>query len=83
MNNTKENLQKEILCLNHRIKQMRKEKLQTDIANIIYNRLLIQKAVLLKKLERTEKSKFLNFIFKNIRKIQGKKLICDTFSFKG
>lgn len=79
MTNTKENLRKEMLCVANRIKQMRKEDLQSETANIIYNRLLIKKAVLAKQLKQMETPKIFNFIFKKIRRIKGQQLICDTF----
>ena len=79
MNETKEQLVKSIKLAKHRLKQFSEEKLTSEAANIVFNRLLIEKAVMVKKLEDANESKFKNFVKKLVRKTKGTTLICDRF----
>ena len=79
MNETKEQLEKSIRLANYRLKQFSKDILTTQSANIAYNRLLIEKAVMVKELETLEENKFEQFWKKIFRKVTRKKLICDYF----
>ena len=79
MNETKEQLEKSIQLAKYKLKQFSKEMLETESANIVYNRLLIEKAVMLKELESLEENKFELFWKRLFRKISRKKLICDYF----
>ncbi len=79
MNETQEQLEKSIRLTKHRLKQFTAEKLVSDEANIAFNRLLIEKAVLVKKLHDIKVNPIKAFIAKFIRKTTGKTLICDRF----
>lgn len=79
MHDTKEKLEKSIKLAKYRLKQFNVDVLTTDVGNIAYNRLLIEKAVMVDKLEKINQSKLKNFVGKIYRKVSGKKLICDSF----
>ena len=79
MNEVKEQLEKSIKFAKYRLKQFTKDKLTTDAANIAYNKLLIEKAILVEKLNQLNENKSQKFVGKVFRKITGKKLICDNF----
>ena len=79
MNETKEQLEKSIRFAKYRLKQFSKEMLTSESANMAYNRLLIEKAVMVKELETINESKFEQFWKKLFRKATGKKLISDYF----
>jgi len=53
--------------------------LSSESANIAYNKLLIEKAVMVKELETLEENKFKKFWQKLLRKATNKKLISDYF----
>ena len=79
MKNTKEELEKSISFLQHRLKKFTDEELSTEAGNEAYNKLLIKKAVMVKELQNSNGNKFKNFVKKLQRKVSGKKLICDNF----
>ena len=79
MNETQEQLEKSIKLANHRLKQFSEEKLTSEAANIVFNKLLIEKAVMVKKLENLHENKLKSFVKKVIRKVTKKTLICDRF----
>jgi len=79
MNETKEQLEKSIRLAKYRLKQFSKDVLTSESANVAYNRLLIEKAVMVKELETLEENKFEQFWKKIFRKVTRKKLICDYF----
>ena len=79
MNEIKEQLEKSIKFAKYRLKQFTNDKLTTDAANIAFNKLLIEKAILVKRLNEINENKPKKFINKVFRKITGKKLICDNF----
>ena len=61
MNETKEQLEKSIRYAKYRLKQFSEEMLSSESANIAYNKLLIEKAVMVKELETLEENKFKKF----------------------
>ena len=79
MNETKEQLEKSIKFAKYRLKQFSKEMLSVESANVAYNRLLVEKAVMVKELENLNQSKLEKFWQKFWRKATGKKLISDHF----
>ena len=79
MDDTKEKLEKSIKLAKYRLKQFNKDFLATDSGNIAYNRLLIEKAIMVEKLKGSNQNKLTSFAKKICRKITGKKLICDSF----
>ncbi len=79
MNEVKEQLEKSIKFAKYRLKQFTKDKLTTDAANVAFNKLLIEKAILVRSLKELNENKPKKFINKVFRKISGKKLICDNF----
>ena len=79
MNETKEQLEKSIKLAKYRLKQFSAEKLTSESANVVFNRLLIEKAVMTKELENLKIGNSQSFIKKLIRKITKKTLICDRF----
>ena len=79
MNESKEQLEKSIKFAKYRLKQFSDEMLLTESANVAYNKLLIEKAVMVKQLETIEENKFAQFWKKFFRKMTGKKLISDYF----
>ena len=79
MNETQEQLVKSIKLAKHRLKQFSEEKLTSEAANTVFNKLLIEKAVMVKELEDSKSNKFKNFIGKLIRKVKHETLICDRF----
>ena len=79
MNETKEQLEKSIRLAKYRLKQFSKDVLTSESANVAYNKLLIEKAVMVKELETLEENKFEQFWKKIFRKVTRKKLICDYF----
>jgi len=79
MNDTKEQLEKSISLAKYRLKQFTKEMLESEGANLAYNKLLIEKAILTQKLRDAEENKIKKFWNKLIRKATGKKLISDYF----
>ena len=79
MNDSKEQLEKSIQFAKYRLKQFTKEKLTTESANVAYNKLLIEKAVMVKELQDLDENKFKKFWQKCFRKVTRKKLICDSF----
>ena len=79
MNDTKEQLEKSISFIKHRLKKFTEDELLTKEGNEIYNQLLIKKAVMEKELKQTNENKLENFTKKLCRKISGKTLICDHF----
>ena len=79
MNDKKEQLEKSISFIKHRLKKFTDEELLTEEGNKTYNRLLIKKATMVKNLNEISKNKFREFFNKYYRKFTGKTLICDHF----
>jgi len=79
MNETQEQLEKSIKFANYRLHQLSKKQLVSEEAAIVFNKLLIKKAVMVKQLHSQNDNKVKNFISKIIRRIKGKTLICDKF----
>ena len=79
MNEIKEQLEKSIQFAKYRLKQFSAEKLSTETTQVAYNKLLIEKAVLVKELELLNENRFRKNFSKFWRKIMKKKLICDSF----
>ena len=79
MCDTKDKLEKSIKLAKYRLKQFSDSMLETEAGNIAYNRLLVEKAVMVKELNKTNQSKVKKLAQKIYRHVANKKLICDTF----
>ena len=79
MKQSNEKNKKTVNLLTYKIKNFDKDWLMTEEGNIEYNKLIVKKAVLAKKLEASQKFSLRSFIQKFIRKAKGKTLICDRF----
>jgi hypothetical protein len=80
MKNADSELLESIKILDIKITQMKKEAAKSETTASLYNRMLIERAVLRKKLENSKKNKIVDFIKSKIKFVSKKeKLICDYF----
>lgn len=79
MCNKKDKLEKSIKLAKYRLKQFTDSILETEAGNIAYNRLLVDKAVMVHELNKTKQNKIKNLTQKIYRHVTNKKLICDSF----
>jgi hypothetical protein len=80
MKNSDLDLIESIKLLDIKINQLKKEAVKSETTASLYNRLLIERAVLRKQFENSKKNKIVDFIRTKIRFASKKeKLICDYF----
>lgn len=80
MNKSKADLEESIQSLTYKIKQLKHEEKKSETTSNLYNRLLIERAVLRQELQYAPKTGFLDFIKRKIRVVKKEKLICDYFN---
>ena len=74
--NEKQQLKKQIQQKELQIKKLSIHQTASDVCNELYNKLILEKAILKKDLEKLNKNPLFENIKKNFRK---EKLICDYF----
>ena len=81
MKNSDSELIESIKLLEIKISQLKKEAAKSETTASLYNRMLIERAILRKKLEHSKSNKILSFIKNKIKLVSKKeKLICDYFT---
>ena len=77
----KQQIKDSIIDLNYKINMLQRKLNNTKASQMLYNKMIVARAVLRKKLEAFENTVFASFFdkFKFIKKSRNEKLICDYF----